>query len=466
MQITTEIDKWKYRLFNKNSQIAPLIVFRIIFGSMMFFSTLRFILRGWIKDFYVSPKYYFTYYGFDWVKPLEENSMYVLFGVLLLSALLILFGLFYRVCIVLFFLVFTYIELIDKTNYLNHYYFISLMSFILIFLPLHRSFSLDCYFGICKRIKEVPSWTINFIKLQIAFVYIFAGISKLNYHWLIEAEPLINWLKHQSDFPIIGNLLLKDFTAYLFSWGGAIFDLFIVFILISKKWRIFGYGLVVIFHLMTAFMFPIGVFPLVMIGSTLIYFDDKLHTKIIDFISKFTLKSKQISNPESFNLKTSYKAIYKLLFISFFIIQLILPLRYLMYPGKLFWTEQGYRFSWRVMLIEKAGYAQFFIHEPVKDRKMIIENRNYLTPQQEKMMATQPDMILQYAHFISNIYKDSIITESNGEAINLGPKPKVTAKVEVSLFNKGSRLFIDENINLSKVERGFSNKKWILPYED
>ena len=217
---------------------------------------------------------------------------------------------------------------------------------------------------------------------------------------------------------------------------------------------------------MTAFMFPIGVFPLVMIGSTLIYFDDKLHTKIIDFISKFTLKSKQISNPESFNLKTSYKAIYKLLFISFFIIQLILPLRYLMYPGKLFWTEQGYRFSWRVMLIEKAGYAQFFIHEPVKDRKMIIENRNYLTPQQEKMMATQPDMILQYAHFISNIYKDSIITESNGEAINLGPKPKVTAKVEVSLFNKGSRLFIDENINLSKVERGFSNKKWILPYED
>ena len=432
----------------------------------MFFSTLRFILRGWIKDFYVSPKYYFTYYGFDWVKPLEENSMYVLFGLLLLSALFILFGLFYRVCIVLFFLVFTYIELIDKTNYLNHYYFISLMSFILIFLPLHRSFSLDCYFGICKRIKEVPSWTINFIKLQIAFVYIFAGISKLNYHWLIEAEPLINWLKHQSDFPIIGNLLLKDFTAYLFSWGGAIFDLFIVFILISKKWRIFGYGLVVIFHLMTAFMFPIGVFPLVMIGSTLIYFDDKLHTKIIDFISKFTLKSKQISNPESFNLKTSYKAIYKLLFISFFIIQLILPLRYLMYPGKLFWTEQGYRFSWRVMLIEKAGYAQFFIHEPVKDRKMIIENRNYLTPQQEKMMATQPDMILQYAHFISNIYKDSIITESNGEAINLGPKPKVTAKVEVSLFNKGSRLFIDENINLSKVERGFSNKKWILPYED
>ena len=55
MQITTEINKWKNRLLFKNSQIAPLIVFRIIFGSMMFVSTLRFILKGWITDFYVTP---------------------------------------------------------------------------------------------------------------------------------------------------------------------------------------------------------------------------------------------------------------------------------------------------------------------------------------------------------------------------------------------------------------------------
>ena len=106
MQTTTVIDKWKTHLFYKNSQISPLIVFRIIFGSMMFFSTLRFILKGWITDFYLTPKYFFTYYGFDWVKPLEENGMYVLFGILLLSSLLIALGLFYRISIILFFLVF------------------------------------------------------------------------------------------------------------------------------------------------------------------------------------------------------------------------------------------------------------------------------------------------------------------------------------------------------------------------
>jgi len=136
-----------------------------------------------------------------------------------------------------------------------------------------------------------------------------------------------------------------------------------------------------------------------------------------------------------------------------------------LYPGKLFWTEQGFRFSWRVMLIEKAGYAQFYVHEPKEDRKMVIQNCNYLTPQQEKMMSTQPDMILQYAHFLSDEFKDSTILESDGETINLGSNPKITANIQVSLFNKGSRTFIDPNINLASTNRGFKNKDWILPYE-
>lgn len=293
-----------------------------------------------------------------------------------------------------------------------------------------------------------------------------AGVSKLNYHWLIEAQPLINWLKHQSDFPIIGSLLLNDITAYLFSWGGAIFDIFIVFILISKRWRIYGYILVVIFHIMTSLMFPIGVFPLVMIGSTLIFFSENFHIKIISFISIFTLKNDRELEKNKSTLNNSIKPLFRILFISFFVLQLLLPFRYLLYPGKLFWTEQGYRFSWRVMLIEKVGYAQFYIHETLKDRKKLIENENFLSPQQEKMMSTQPDMIIQYAQHISSVYKDSTISTSNGEIIKFGNPPKVTADIKVSLFNKGSRSYIDEKTNLSKQKRGFLNKSWILPYEN
>jgi hypothetical protein len=392
--------------------------------------------------------------------------MYVLFILLLIACIFIIFGLFYRTNTVLFFLIFTYIELIDKTNYLNHYYFISLISLLLILLPANSYFSLDTYFGICKRKKTIKAWQINIIKLQIGLVYFFAGISKLNYHWLFEAQPLINWLKHQSDFPIIGKLLLYDFTAYLFSWVSAIFDIFIFFLLINKRSRLISYFVAFIFHIMTAIMFPIGVFPYVMIASTLIFFNDNFHKKTIGFISKYSLLKRR----EFFDDKTNYQnktnSILKVFLIGFFTLQIFLPLRFILYPGKLFWTEQGYRFSWRVMLIEKAGYSQFYIHEPKMDRKMLIQNRDYLTPQQEKMMSTQPDMILQYAHFLSKTFKDSSIVESNGEIINMGANPKVTADITVSLFNKGSRKFIDSEKNLSETKRGFGNKEWILDYED
>ena len=48
----------------------------------------------------------------------------------------------------------------------------------------------------------------------------------------------------------------------------------------------------------------------------------------------------------------------------------------------------------------------------------------------------------------------------------MGENPKVTAQVKVSLFNKGSKDFVNSNIDLSKEERGLKNKEWILPYED
>ena len=116
------------------------------------------------------------------------------------------------------------------------------------------------------------------------------------------------------------------------------------------------------------------------------------------------------------------------------------------------------------MLIEKAGYTQFYIHEPKSDRKMLIQNCSYLTAQQEKMMSTQPDMILQFAKHLNEVYKDTILIEGN-EKIHL-INPKITVDAHASLFNKGSRLMIKPDINLTEQKRGFKNKDWITNYED
>jgi hypothetical protein len=459
------IRKWLVNLTFSEKSIAPLVVFRVLFGIMMMLSTLRFISKGWVEDLYIQPAYFFTYLGFDWVKPFDAMGMYILFSVLIASCVFISLGFLYRISTVVFFICFTYIELIDKTNYLNHYYFISLVGFLLIFLPANKSFSLDTYFRFTSKKKYVPAWTIHIIMFQLAVVYVFAGIAKLNYHWLFEAQPLINWLKHQTDLPLIGPLMKFEFTAYLFSWGGALFDLSIPFLLLNPRFRIPGYLLVVLFHGLTAVMFPIGVFPYVMIISTLIFFPESFHEKIIRSLRiLFRAKNEnQISSATTIGLnKSNIHASLIALYVAF---QILVPLRYLLYDGDLFWTEQGYRFSWRVMLIEKVGYAQFFIHDPTTDNKKLINNRTYLTPQQEKMMATQPDMILQFAHHLRDRYEDTIIIENNGQRIKIS-EPKITAEVYVSLFNKGSRLFIDSDVNLSKIHRGFHDKDWILKNEN
>ncbi|OUT69176.1 MAG: hypothetical protein CBB76_08435, partial [Crocinitomicaceae bacterium TMED16] len=119
----TGIKEWLYRHTFSEKSIAPLIIFRILFGIMMFLSTLRFMLNGWVHDLYIEPSYFFTYLGFDWVKPFDLYGISLLFGLLLLSTIFIALGFFYRISTIVFFICFTYIELIDKTNYLNHYYF-------------------------------------------------------------------------------------------------------------------------------------------------------------------------------------------------------------------------------------------------------------------------------------------------------------------------------------------------------
>ena len=134
---------------------------------------------------------------------------------------------------------------------------------------------------------------------------------------------------------------------------------------------------------------------------------------------------------------------------------ILLPFRYALYPGRLFWTERGYRFSWRVMLMEKVGKAFFYVTDKDSGRSGEAMMNDYLTPNQEKMMATQPDMILQYAHFLKQKYQQQGIKN-----------PEIRVECYVTLNGSGSRLFIDKNVDLTSIEDSFRHKWWVLPFEN
>jgi hypothetical protein len=441
--------------FGKEKHIAPLAVLRIAFGVIMLFSTVRFVLKGWVSAYYIKPTFHFTFYGFDWLKPLGATGMYLLFALLALSAIMITIGLFYRAAAITYFLCFTYVELIDKTTYLNHYYFISVMAFLMLWVPANRYFSLDVLRKPGILVTHVPGWTINIFKLQLLLVYFFAGVSKLNYDWLIAAMPLRIWLPANSNLPVIGGLLTHLWIAYVFSWFGALFDLFIGFLLLNAKTRKSAYLLVIIFHIVTGWFFKIGMFPYIMIFVTVIFFSEKTHLKIIQFLSRLRLRSvveKEI--PKKYHLSIALKRIVYIILILHFTVQLLLPLRFLLYPGKLYWTEEGYRFSWRVMLMEKGGTVFFHVKDPLNGKKTEVINSQYLTDFQQAQMSTQPDMILQYAHFLASEYQKRGIKN-----------PIVTAESYVTLNGSGSRLYIDSTVNLANEQENLEHKKWVIPFK-
>ena len=264
----------------------------------------------------------------------------------------------------------------------------------------------------------------------------FAGIAKLNSEWLLEAMPLKLWLPARANLPIIGSFMDYEWLAYAMSWSGMLYDLTIPLLLYFRKTRLFAYITVVVFHVMTWYLFQIGMFPWIMIVATLIFFEEK------------ELKWFQRALPDgekSFSIKP--QPLVKSLIAIYLLMQLTIPLRHWFFEGNVSWNEQGYRFSWNVMRVEKTGYIEFHFFDPQTQKRWIQHPREYLTPIQEKQMAFQPDMILQYAHFLSSKY----------------PGVEIYADAKVSLNGQPSRQLTDTNVNLAEQKESiFSRYEWVM----
>ncbi len=439
---------------NRPVSAAPLVTFRVAFGLLMLYSHLRFWGLGWLEDHFSGSAYYFKYYGFGWVEPLSLPSMHVLEGLLIVSALCITLGFQYRLWAAVHFVVFTYFQLCDLTYYLNHYYFVILVNLVLIFLPANALLSLDnlkiSKLSHVKAHWSIPLWAYLLPKFLIGMVYFYAGIAKINYDWLIEALPLKIWLPAHYNMPIVGGLLALPATAYLFSWFGMLYDTLIPFFLWNRRTVWVAYFFVVVFHSATGVLFQIGIFPLVMVVLTVYFFPIEIHQEAVVRLQALFKCKADFRENNSYRLNTLS---FSVLFL-FLVFQIVFPFRYLVYKGNLFWTEEGYRFSWRVMLMEKAGTATFYVRDSQTGREGVVDNSEFLKPHQEKQMAMQPDMILQFAHFLAKYYQKQGLVN-----------PQVRAEVYVTLNGRPSRLLIDPNVNLAQIQDGWKQKDWILHYD-
>ncbi|MEZ0275974.1 MAG: HTTM domain-containing protein, partial [Roseimicrobium sp.] len=422
--------------------IAFLVFFRVGFSGIMLWEVYRFFTLGRIKAYYILPEYHFKYFGFEWIEPWPGDGMYWHFYAMGALAACMLIGFCYRLAAFLFFCAFTFVFLQEQANYLNHFYLVILISFLMVFLPAHRGWSVDALLRPRLRSQVVPAWCLWLLRVQIGIVYFYGGLAKLGPDWL-RGEPMRMWLGDRAeDFPRLGHYFHEEWVVYGFAYGGLLFDLLVIPLLLWKPTRWLGYLWAVSFHLINASLFNIGIFPWFMLCATLLYLPPDFPKRIWRFLGGRARLPLQTGSPAGLQggggswtvgqrVLTSFLGLYLL-------VQCLVPLRHLLYPGDVNWTEEGHRFSWRMKLRGKDGEAIFKVVQPSTGRFWEFHPEDYMTKKQVDEMAGRPDMILQFAHRLAEAMKG----RGYGEV-------EVHVNAMVSLNGRKSELLIDPKVDLA-----------------
>jgi len=434
---------WKEKLFSPVSN-TNLVLFRIMFGFLLACHCFSQILNGTVKSIFIEPPFSFNFIGFDFLQPLPGNGMYYYFTLMGIFGLFVMMGAWYRISMFLFALMWTAVYLMQKSNYNNHYYLMLLLCWIMLFLPAHHRLSVDSLRHKPILKTTCPRWVYGLMIAQLFIVYTYAGIGKLSMDWLSGRFISIRFSK-LAIHGTLGSIYGNHFFQTLITYSGLIFDLLIIPLMCFKKTRWSAFFVALIFHLFNSFTFRIGIFPYLSIAMLIFFF----HSIRLPWINETKLslddENKVSPNHEKFIM-------YALLL--YLAIQIWLPLRSHLFRGNVYWTEEGYRMSWRMMLRTKSGSVLFRVKDPASGKEWQIDPSKHFQPVHLMWLSGSPDIIWQYAQRIKKAY--------NRKGY---PDVEVHAIGQVSMNRYQSQPLIDPNCNLAAESwQPFLHSKWILPF--
>ena len=393
----------------------------------------------------------FRYFGFEWVHPLPEPLLSLYFVVGFLLGIAVALGWRFRFTAPLFALAFTYLFLLEKAHYLNHAYLFTWLVWLLVFTPAWREWSLDVRRNPAAWSPVAPVWSVYVFPLLMGLVYFFGGINKINYDWLIEASPLHMWLAARAEMPVLGPLFAQKTTAYVMAWGGMLLDLLSPFLLLHRRLRWLALALLVFFHATNHLIFNIGIFPYLSLVLTSMFFEPDWPRRFVDWLAVRSriVRGWVLAWREMPRRAVSPDTLWHprpaaiLLLIG---LHVFLPLRNYLFGSDVNWTEEGHRYSWRMMLRSKQGSGYYRLVYP-DGRQEVVNPRDSLDDRQFRKMVTHPDMILQYAHHLRD----------------LRPEPvAIYGMFKVRLNGRRRQTFIDPQANLAGIEWDwFSRKPWV-----
>lgn len=358
---------------------------------------------------------------------------------------MVMFGFYYRIGIASFTILWTLAYWMQKSHYNNHYYLLILLCIFMLLVPANAYFSYDA-----KRWNSVvsttcPKWCIHIFIAQMWIVFTFAALHKIYPGWLNGDFISMNFFSKRN-YPLIGGLLQKEWLQQIIIYGGILFDGFIIYFLLWKKTRKAAFIVGIVFHLFNSIVFQIGIFPYLMIAMMVFFFDPETIRHIF-FKKKPIVKiEKDLSSltPSCIGLLT--------LFVIYFSLQLYLPLRHHLYKGDVFYTEEGHRLAWRMMLRFKSGHTTYHVHNPREGKSWIVKPEEFLTESQAASLPGHPDMIWQFARHLEKHYKKQGLEEV-----------EIRAESFVRLNKDPLVRLIDPEVDLTKVRwQPLKHSDWIL----
>lgn len=420
---------------------APLILFRIFFGFLFACETFGAIVTGWVRNNFIVPEFTFSHIGMEWLQPLPGYGMYFYFAVMGCLSLLVMLGYKYLYSLGLLTVLWAGTYFMQKTSYNNHYYLLVLVGFIMFFLPADRYASLDVKQNPEKEQLVMPIWCSWVMIFQIAIVYFFATVAKFYPDWLdgTYTKILFTGIRgHQWIQPLFSNPTFHVFIAY----AGIAFDGLVVPMLLWRRTRNVAVIASLIFHLFNSVFLEIGVFPYFALSFAVFFYPPET-------IRRVFFKQKPVFSSEPKMEKE--KNLLHWLFVPYFIIQLLLPIRHWFVKGDVLWTEEGHRLSWRMMLRERTGFVHFRVIDKKTKESLVFPLSRHITNKQYNAMSSKPDMIWQMAQRIKSHY------------LLQGKDVAVYVSCTASVNRKPMKLLIDPETDLAAVPWDyFWHCNWIL----
>src|SRR5690606_6543334 len=386
---------WQQAL--KKIDNSSLIVFRMFFGIVFFAEAVGALALKWVNSNFINTSTNFTFIGFEWLLSIQNETMYVVFGLMGLASLGVIFGFKYRISIIALTLLWSLAYFGQKTSYNNHYYLMWLIGLMMCFLPANANASFDAKINLAIKKNYMPQWIRWAFIIQVSCVYIYATVAKFYPDWLdgTVTRNMFMSMKNMPDY--VQNLFQKNEFQLFIAYMGIAFDGLIVPALLWKRTRWLAIIASLIFHIFNSITLQIGVFPYFALSFSIFFFP-------AEQVRNFFLRKKSKISFEGESTKDGL-TLFRYFFVPYLILQVLLPLRHWAIKGDVLWTEEGHRLSWRMMLRARGGEAKFKVEDYKSCEVLAFSNEELLNKKQRGRL-NAPDVIWQMAQKIEQHFKE------------------------------------------------------------